>query len=211
MQVRAKDVIDILEAQTLGGKAVEPRLLRKIHWRRVAFVLAGAGVDQDGVFGGAHHKGLVRDHHLARCRIEHLRVHFSEMAAADLWIVFREHFLRRAPRPVPFDDAGDGHIADRKLVHSLSLLVDGVPSQLPSQLQSQLDPHCGSPASLPRITIVVQRGSALSAGVCERRGRDAGCTDLPRHDLPMALRSHGPHDDPSQAGRELCYSFIGHS
>jgi len=75
-------------------------------------------INQDRVLGGAHHIGLVRHHHFAGRRIEHLAIELGEMAAADLGIVFRKHFLRRAPRAVPFNDAGNRDVANRELVHA---------------------------------------------------------------------------------------------
>ena len=47
MKIGAKDVIDIGECQPVGGEPVEPGLLGEIMRR--PFVLAEAGVDQDGV------------------------------------------------------------------------------------------------------------------------------------------------------------------
>jgi len=63
VQVRAKDVVDLIEPQTGAVEAVEPWLLGKIHRRRITLVLSGTGVHQDGVPRGAHHEGLIGDHH----------------------------------------------------------------------------------------------------------------------------------------------------
>jgi hypothetical protein len=125
VQMRAKDVIDVLEAQAFGGEAVEPRLFRKIHRWRIALVLAGAGIDQNCVFGGAHDVSLIGDHHFARRRIEHFAIEIGEMAA-DLRIVFWKHFLRCAPRAVPLDDAGNRNVANRELVHFVPLPCAGL-------------------------------------------------------------------------------------
>ena len=80
----------------------------------MALVLAGAGVDQDRVLGRAHDKGLVGDVHPAGHGIEHHGVQFGEVPAANRRIVSREHVLRFPPWSVPFDDAGDGDVADFK-------------------------------------------------------------------------------------------------
>src|SRR6516164_2725875 len=45
MQVRAEHVIDVFEAQAGCLEAVQPWLLRKVHGRLIALVLAGAGID----------------------------------------------------------------------------------------------------------------------------------------------------------------------
>ena len=119
MQVGAEHVVDVAEAQAGGGKAVEPRLLGEVHRWRIALVLAGAGIDQDGVLGRAHHVGLVGNDHLARYRIENFRIKLGQMAFADRGVVSRKHFLRPPPRPVAFDDAGDGDVADRELFHDV--------------------------------------------------------------------------------------------
>jgi hypothetical protein len=119
VQVRAEHVRDVLEAQPGSTKIVEPRLLGKIEWRGMPFVLAGAGVDQNRVLGGAHDKGLVGDDHPAAGWIEHHRVHFSEMPTADRRIIGREHVLGLPPWPVALDDACDGHVADGELLHNV--------------------------------------------------------------------------------------------
>ena len=112
MQVGAEDVVDILEAQPLGGEAVQPGLLRKIHRRRVALVLAGAGIDQDGVLRRAHHEGLVGDDHPPGRRVEHHRVQRCQVLRPDRLVIGREHLGRPAPGAVALDDAGDADVAD---------------------------------------------------------------------------------------------------
>jgi len=123
VQMGAEHVIDVFEAQARGTETVEPRLFRKIHRRRIALVLTGAGVDQDGVLGRAHHIGLIGDDHLAGHRVEYFLVERREMAPADFGIVGREHLLRLPPRPVAFDDAGDGDVADGELSHCAPALI----------------------------------------------------------------------------------------
>ena len=86
VQVGAKHVVDVLEPQARGRESVEPGFLRKVHGRRVTFVLAGAGVDQDRVLGRAHDEGLIGHHHLAGRRIKHFPIKLREMALADFGI-----------------------------------------------------------------------------------------------------------------------------
>ncbi len=117
VKVGAEHVIDVFELQPFGMEAVEPRLLRKIHRRWIAFVLAGAGIDQDGVLRRAHDKGLVGDDHFPGCRIEYFLVQRSEMPLANLGIVGREHVLRLPPRSIALDDAGNSDVANRKFFH----------------------------------------------------------------------------------------------
>ena len=60
VQVRAENVVDVLEPQAFRRKTVEPRLFRKIHRRRIALVLARAGVDQDRVLARPQQPGMDR-------------------------------------------------------------------------------------------------------------------------------------------------------
>jgi len=69
------------------------------------------------VLGRAHDISLIGDHHLARGWIKHLAIELGEMAATDLGIVFRKHFLRGAPWPIAFNDAGNRDVANRELIH----------------------------------------------------------------------------------------------
>ncbi len=103
MQMGAKDVGDVLKAQARGAETVEPGLLGEVVGSRIAFVLAGAGIDQDGEPGRAHKERLVGDHHAAADRIEHDGVEFCEVFTPQLGIVGREHNLRRAPGTVALD------------------------------------------------------------------------------------------------------------
>ena len=112
MQMRAEDVRDVLQAQAGRMEIVQPRLLGKVVRGRIAFVLAGAGVDQDGVPGRAREERLVGDHHAAARGIEDDRVKLRKMLAPDLWIIGREHHLRGTPRPVALDEARDGDLAE---------------------------------------------------------------------------------------------------
>ncbi len=77
------------------------------------------------MLAGPHHVGLIGDDHAPGCRIEYLRIEFGEMAFANGGVIGGEHIFRPPPRPVPFNDAGDGDIADRKFFHTF-------PSHAPS-------------------------------------------------------------------------------
>ena len=118
VEMRAEHVVDVLELEAGGAKALEPGRLREVHRRGVALVLAGAGVDEDRVLGRAHDEGLVGDHHLAGGLIEHPRLELGDVPLAELRVVVREHVLRPAPRPVALDDARDRHVSDRQAAHA---------------------------------------------------------------------------------------------
>ena len=125
VQVGAKHVVDVVEPQTGGGEAVEPRLLGKVEWRRIALVFAGAGVDQDDVLGRPHHEGLIGDHHASGRRVEYCRIELGEMAPADVGVIGGEHVLRPPPRPVALDDAGNGDVADLERPHAVPVRMRG--------------------------------------------------------------------------------------
>ena len=118
VEMRAEHVVDVLEPEAGGAKALEPGRLREVHRRGIALVLAGAGVDEDRVPGRAHDEGLVGDHHLAGGLIEHPRLKLGDVPLAELRVVVREHVLRPAPRPVALDDARDRHVSDRQAAHA---------------------------------------------------------------------------------------------
>jgi hypothetical protein len=65
MQMRTEYIIDVFEAQAGGRQTVEPGLFRKVHRRRIAFVLAGAGIYEHRVPGRTHDIGLISDDHFA--------------------------------------------------------------------------------------------------------------------------------------------------
>jgi hypothetical protein len=85
------------------------------------------------------------------------------MAFADGGIVSGKHFFRPPPRPVPFNDAGDGDIANRKFFHtfpshapSCGLAPDARPfgsRALRKLLKQKLlkQPACGKSASGPAL------------------------------------------------------------
>ena len=114
----AEHVVDGIERQAECMETVEPGLLRKIHRRRIALVLARAGVDQDGVLRRAHHEGPVGDDEHSGCGVEYDRVHLREMAVADHRIECRKHVLGLSPRAVALDDAVDRHVADLDFPHA---------------------------------------------------------------------------------------------
>ena len=62
--------------------------------------------------GRTYDIGLIGDDHFARRRIEDLGVKLREMALTDNRVVDGEHLLRRPPRPVALDDAGNGDVAN---------------------------------------------------------------------------------------------------
>src|SRR5271170_3400862 len=119
VQVRAEHVVDVLEPQTSRPEAVEPGLLWEVHRRRIALVLAGAGVDQDRVLGRSQDVGLISDYHAPGRRIENLRIEFCEMASASIRVIDGEHVLWPPPRPVSFDDARNSDVADLKRSHTV--------------------------------------------------------------------------------------------
>jgi hypothetical protein len=66
VQMGAEHVVDLLVGYAEREQFVAPALLAgKIERRRMALVLAGAGVDQNSVARGADHKRLIGDDHLA--------------------------------------------------------------------------------------------------------------------------------------------------
>ena len=124
VEMGAEDVGDIFESEARGVETVEPRSLGEVVRRRIALVLAGAGVDEDRVFRRSHEEGLVGDDHLAARRIEHGGIELGEMPASKLRVVSREHRLGRAPRAVALDEARDDDVADGE--GSDAFLPDGL-------------------------------------------------------------------------------------
>src|SRR5665213_2262282 len=118
MKMGAEHVVDLLEADAEREQLVAPALLAgKIERRRMALVLAGAGVDQDDVMRRAHHEGLVGDDDHAECRVEHLRLHRGQMMLEDGLVIGRKEVLRPPPRAFALDHRIDGDIADPDLPH----------------------------------------------------------------------------------------------
>src|SRR6476620_5824251 len=98
MKVGAEYVIHLLVADAEREQLVAPALLAgKVERWRVALVLAGAGIDRDGVARRADDEGLVGDHHLARGRIEELGLHRRQMMPEDGLIIGGEKILRPPP------------------------------------------------------------------------------------------------------------------
>ena len=124
VQVGAEHVVDRLEAQARRLELIEVALLREIHRRGIALILAGAGVDQDRVMRRAHHEGLVGDDHHPRRRIEHHRIQRIQMLGSHHRIIGREHVGGFAPGAIALDNAGDRHVADCQGLHPV------VPSDL---------------------------------------------------------------------------------
>ena len=118
VQMGAEHVIDLLVGDAEREQLVAPALLAgKVERRRMALVLAGAGIDQDGVARRADDKGLVGDHHQAQRGVEHLRLHAGQMMLEDGIVIGREEILRPPPRSLPFDHRVDGDVADPELLH----------------------------------------------------------------------------------------------
>lgn len=119
VQMRAEDVVDLLEADAEREQFVAPALLAgKIERRRMALVLAGAGVNQNGVTRRAHDKRLIGDNHHAARGVEHLRLHRRQMVPEHAVVIRREKILRPPPRPFPLDHRIDGNVADPQLLHA---------------------------------------------------------------------------------------------
>jgi hypothetical protein len=120
MQMGAKHVVDLFIGDAEREQLVAPALLaRKIERRRMILVLAGAGIDQDGVARRADHEGLVGDHHQAGCGVEHLRLHGLQMMLEHGIVIAGEEILRPPPRPFPLDDGIDGDVTDPDLLHGV--------------------------------------------------------------------------------------------
>jgi hypothetical protein len=83
----------------------------------VPLVLAGTGVDQDGVARRADDEGLIGDHHHPQRRVEHFRLHAGEVMLENGIVISRKEILRPPPRPLALDDSVDGDIADPELLH----------------------------------------------------------------------------------------------
>jgi hypothetical protein len=89
----------------------------------MALVLAGAGVDQDGMARGADHEGLVGDDHQSQRCVVHLRLHGRQMMPEDGVVIGREKVLRPPPRPFALDHRVDGDVADPELLHRFAAAI----------------------------------------------------------------------------------------
>src|SRR5665213_3826444 len=118
MKMGAEHVVDLLEADAEREQLVAPALLAgKIERRRMALVLAGAGVDQDDMMRRAHHEGLVGDDDHAQRRVEEFRLHRGQMMLEDGLVIGREEVLRPPPWALALDHRVDGDVADPDLPH----------------------------------------------------------------------------------------------
>ena len=118
MKMGAEHIVDLREPDAEREQLVAPALLaRKIERRRMALVLTGTGVDQDGVARRADHEGLVGDDHHAERGVEHLRLHAGQMMLENGIVIGREEILRPPPRPLALDYRVDGDVADPDLLH----------------------------------------------------------------------------------------------
>src|SRR6476620_6672334 len=121
MQMGAEYIVHSVVSNAEREQLVAPALLAgKIERRRMALVLAGAGVDQDRVARRANDEGLVGDHHFARGRVEELRLHLRQMMIEYGIVIGREKILRTSPRPLALDHRIDGDVADPDLLHGFS-------------------------------------------------------------------------------------------
>src|ERR1700730_15213780 len=117
VQMCAEHIIYVVEFEPGITESVEPRLLWEVHRRRIALVLAGAGVHQDRSLRRAHDVCLVGDHQASRGRIKHLRIEFGKISPSGVRVIGGKHVLWPPPWSVPLDDAGDGDVADLKGAH----------------------------------------------------------------------------------------------
>jgi hypothetical protein len=118
MQVGAEDIVHLVVSDAERKQLVSPALLaRKVKRRRMPLVLAGAGVDQDGVPRRADDEGLVGDDHHAQGGVEDLRLHRRQMTLEDVLIIGRKEVLRPPPWSFAFDHGIDGDVADPELLH----------------------------------------------------------------------------------------------
>ena len=82
VKMGAEHVVDLVVSDAEREQLVAPALLAgKIEWRRMALVLAGAGVHQDGMARRPDHEGLVGDDDHAQRRVEHFRLHRRQMTS----------------------------------------------------------------------------------------------------------------------------------
>jgi hypothetical protein len=141
MQMGAEHVVDLLIGDAERKQLVAPALLAgKIERRRVALVLAGTGIDQDGVARRADDKRLIGDHHQPQRRVEHFGLHAGEVMLEDGIVISREEILRPTPRPsrsmtasmvispilscfivvsLPFSKQRNGRVQRRQAAHKL--------------------------------------------------------------------------------------------
>ena len=113
MKMRAEHIVDVVVSDAEREQLVAPALLaRKIERRRMALVLAGAGVDQDRVVRRADHEGLIGYQHHSQRRVEHLRLHRVQVTFEGGLVIGREEILRPPPRTLAFNHRVDGDVAD---------------------------------------------------------------------------------------------------
>src|SRR6267378_4468800 len=118
MKMGAEHIVDFVVSDAERKQLVPPALLaRKIERRRMTLVLAGAGVDQDGVARRPNHKGLIGDDYHAQRRVEHLRLHRRQMLLEDRLVIGRKEVLRPPPWAFAFNHRVDGDVANPELFH----------------------------------------------------------------------------------------------
>src|SRR5216683_4572160 len=139
MKMRAEHIVDFVVSDAERKQLVPPALLAgKIERRRMTLVLAGAGVDQDGVARRPNHKGLIGDDYHAQRRVEHLRLHRRQMLLEDRLVIGRKEVLRPPPWAFAFNHRVDGDVADPELLHLLVFPeIAGAPYGPPSTVQAE--------------------------------------------------------------------------
>ena len=118
VKMGAEHVIHAFVTDPEREQFVAPALLAgEIERRRMALVLAGAGVHQNGMARGANDKRLVGDDDQPERCVEHLRLHGRQMMPEDGVVIGREEILRPAPRAFALDHRINGNVADPELLH----------------------------------------------------------------------------------------------
>jgi hypothetical protein len=120
VKMGAEHIIDHLVADAEREQLVAPAFLAgKIERRRMALVLAGAGVDQDRVTWRPDHEGLIGNDDHPQRRVEYLRLHPRQMMLEDSFVKGRKEVLRPPPGPFPLDHGINGDVAYPELLHFL--------------------------------------------------------------------------------------------
>src|SRR5260221_5820659 len=117
MKMGEEHIVDFVKSDAERKQLVPPALLAgKIERRRMTLVLAGAGVDQDGVARRPNHKGLIGDDYHAQRRVEHLRLHRRQMLLEGCLVIGGKEVPRPPPRALAFNRRVGGGVADPELL-----------------------------------------------------------------------------------------------
>ena len=142
----------------------------------MALVLAGAGVDQDGVARGADDKSLVGDRPSSPSAASNTSGSIAgQMMLEDGLVIGREEILRPPPRAFALDHRVDGDVADPELLHRFRLRRD-----LLQQRHQRL--RRGDVGRMAGVDLVIAPGR-ISFGHFRKlpkrvRRRDAGGVDV---------------------------------